>query len=205
MHRYPAKILRNLFLGDSPELKALAAGTDGRGHLVRFGCRKYEDDMPGRFFEGLEKRIERLPRQHVHLVYNVDFISAGYGGELYILPQFANLVYPPVRGAVNFADIDGAAVRNFETMHALIARDWRRAVFTVQRLRQNPGNRGFSHPARPAEEECVGYTPLQYRVLESTDNMLLSCNIFKYLGTALSCQNAVFLHKCSCEKKEKKG
>jgi len=136
----------------------------------------------------------------VHFVNYVNLVAAGSSGKFYVLPQLADLVYPPVGGAVYFPDIDGVSVRYFTAVDTFIAGRRNRPGYAVKGLRQYPGNGCLAHPARPAEEKGMGNAPLGNRILQRPYDVLLTRYLFKFLGTALSCQNAVFLHKRSCEK-----
>ena len=58
------------------EVVALAARDDRRQHLVRVGGREDELDVRRRLLERLQQRVERVLREHVHLVDDVDLEAA---------------------------------------------------------------------------------------------------------------------------------
>ena len=159
---------------------------------------KMKITWPGGSSRVLRRALKASRGQHVDLVDDVDLVAAGGGGEFHVLAEFPDLVDPPVGGAVDLADVDRVSVRDFTAMDALVAGGRRRPLFAVDRLREDPGDRGLPDPARPAEEKGVGDALAGDRVLQRPDHMLLPQDVFKDLGSAFSGENAVF-HGCSCE------
>ena len=84
--------------------------------------------MLGRLFERLQERVERLLREHVDFVDDVDLVPHAAGPHGHVLPQLANLVDAAVAGAVDFQHVDVVAGRHAEADVALVARRRRRAV-----------------------------------------------------------------------------
>ena len=77
---------------DTPEIKALAARKHGHRHLADFGGGENELHMRRRLFEGLEKGVERLLREHVHFVDDVDLVAGEDRRVAHALENFAYVV-----------------------------------------------------------------------------------------------------------------
>ena len=65
--------------------------------------------MLGRLFQRLEQRVERLVREHVHFVDDVDLEAGAAGPDVDVLPQLADLVDAAVAGAVDLQHVDVVA------------------------------------------------------------------------------------------------
>ena len=105
--RHIGKPRGNLIHRDALEIIALAARLDGGRHLVRLGRRKDEHHMGRRLLQGLQQRIERLGGEHVHLIDDIDLVSAVHGRKLHGLPQLADLIDAAVRGRINLKHVHG--------------------------------------------------------------------------------------------------
>ena len=68
------------------EIEPLAARQNGGGQLMNFGRGKDKLDMLRGFFERFEKRIERLNREHMNLVYYVDAVLRLRRSEIRLVP-----------------------------------------------------------------------------------------------------------------------
>ena len=66
---------RHLTARDALEVEALDAGEDGVRDLLGFGGGEHEDHVRRRLLEGLEQRVEGLPREHVDFVDDVDAVA----------------------------------------------------------------------------------------------------------------------------------
>ena len=64
---------------------------------------------PGGSSRVFEKGIERRLRKHVGLIDDVDLVPGLHGKVANRLPQFPYLVDAPVRGGIDFDDVDEAA------------------------------------------------------------------------------------------------
>ncbi len=74
---------------------------------------------------------------------------------------------------------------------ASIARFRRRAVHAVQRLRQNPRGRGFSHSARAGKNVRVRHAIAADRVLQRFRDVRLPDKIPERLRAPLACDDLV--------------
>ena len=95
--------------GDAAEVVALAAGEDGVRELVRLGGREDELHVPGRLLERLEQRVERRPREHVHLVDDVDLVAVALRQVLRVLANLAHVLDAVVGRAVDLRHVDRGA------------------------------------------------------------------------------------------------
>ena len=136
--------------------------------------------MRGRLFERLQQRVERLCRQHVHLVDDVDLVASFGGRELHLLAQVAHLVDAAVRGRVDLEDVERRAVGDLRAALADAAGIGRRPLLAVQRLRENLRRARLARAARPRKKIGMGdaagrnrlgkrprYSFLPHEILES--------------------------------------
>ena len=195
-----ALVLRDAFevLGDrldrdAAEVEPLAAPDDRGRHLVRLGRREDEPDTDRRLLEHLQQRVERLARQPLRLVDDVDLLAAldRRGGRL--LAEIARVVDAAVGGRV---DLDHVQVLPVPDGHALIARAagfGRGAGLAVDHLGQDPGRRGLPGPARPAQQERVRQPPLADGARERSDHVVLTEHLRGALRAVLAVQRLVRL------------
>ena len=74
------------------EVIALTPRLDRRGHLVRLRCCKDKDHARGRLLKCLEQCVERLRREHVYFIDDVDLVVSRRRRELHGLAQVADLI-----------------------------------------------------------------------------------------------------------------
>jgi hypothetical protein len=91
---------------DRLQVEALAAGDDGREHLLHLGGGEDELHVRRRLLEGLEQRVERRRREHVHLVDDVDLELALGRRVADGVAQVAHLLDAVVRGAVDLDHVE---------------------------------------------------------------------------------------------------
>ena len=72
---------------------------------MRLCRREDEDHALRRLLKGLEERVERLCRQHVHFVDDVDFIAPCCRCKLHRLAQIADLIDAAVRCRIDLEHI----------------------------------------------------------------------------------------------------
>ena len=195
-----ALVLRDAFevLGDgldrdAAEVEPLATPDDRGRHLVRLGRREDEPDADRRLLEHLQQRVERLARQPLRLVDDVDLLAAldRRGGRL--LAELARVVDAAVGGRV---DLDHVQVLPVPDGHALIARAarlGRGAGLAVDHLGQDPGRRGLAGPARSAEQERVRQPALADGARERPDDVVLTEHLLGALRAVLAVQRLVRL------------
>ena len=113
--------------------------------------------MLGRFFQRLEQGVERLPRQHVDFVDDINFESRAARSHVDVLPKLANLVDSAIAGAIDFQDVDVVAAADALADVALVAGNRRRSARTVQRLGVDPGRGGLADASGAGEQ--IGAPP----------------------------------------------
>ena len=172
---------------NAAQVKALAPRNDGRQDLV--ALRRGEDELHvrRRLFQRLEQRVEGRGGKHVDFVDDDDLEGAVGRGELDLVAQVAHLVHAVVRGPVDFQHIQRVAGRDFAAHAAGTARRGGGTLLAIQRLGEDPRQRGLADAARPDEQIGVRDTAGLDRVLERSRDVLLTDHIIKPLGAPLPC------------------
>jgi hypothetical protein len=153
--------VRNVREPDALEIEALETAENGCRCLSDFlgrGRRKDEYDARWRLLQNLEQRIPRLPRQHVRFVDDVDLEAIIAGGSIHRpLAQVTRIVHAAIRCRIDLHYVqarrstpDALARDAFSARLAVIA-----LVLTIQRHRENAGERRLAHSARSAEKVAV--------------------------------------------------
>ena len=159
--------------GQSPEVEALDARQDGRPDLRRIGRAEDEDNVVGRFLQGLEQDV---PAQFnpLDLVDDEDLAAQVRGrspGPLHELPDLVHLV---VGRRVYLNDIERAALADGNARVARVACIAVLQVRAVERLGHDPREGRLAGPARPHEEERMGDLAAPDRVAQGRDHGLLA-------------------------------
>jgi hypothetical protein len=127
----------------------------------------------------------------------VDFVNDEYlvttvGGEIFgVFAQFANIVYAGIGCAVNFKDIGGCALGNFDAQGADVAGFMGNTALTIEGFGQDAGHTRFTDSAGATEEKGVGYAAGIDCVLESATDMFLTGQFRKGLGTVFPGQDFI--------------
>ena len=79
--------------------------------------------MFGRLLKGLQQRVERLGREHVDFIDDVNLVATLGGAVTDRVPQFPDIVDAAVGCPVYFQDINGVSLCDFATVGALVARN----------------------------------------------------------------------------------
>ena len=137
--------------------------------------------MLGRLFERLEQGVERLLREHVDFVDDVDLVPRAAGPDGDVLPQLANLVDAAVAGAVDLQHVDIVAGGDAQADVALVARRRRRAVLAVERLGQDAGGRGLADAAGTGEQIGVADAVAGDGLLQRPGDVLLADQLVERL------------------------
>ena len=133
--------------------------------------------MCGRLFQGLQKRIKRARRKHVHFIDNKNFVFPCNRGILHLFPKVAHFVHAVVRCGVDFADIEirrilecftAFAFSTRRTVHGGIAVDCRRKNFRYTR---------FPRSARTAKEVCMSNSTRIDLIFQDGNDMFLSHDV----------------------------
>ena len=177
---------------DRAEIEPLAAGENGVGQLLRIGGAEDELDVGRGLFEGLEEGVERLLREHVHFVDDVDLVLRAHRADVHIRPQRADLIDAAVRRPVDLDHIDIAPLGNPATDLAGVAGVAPLGRGTVERLRQDAGGRGLANSPGPGEEVGVGDASSGDGIAQRLGNGFLSHHFAKRLRSKPPGHHCVF-------------
>ena len=169
-----------------PQVKALAARQDRGQDLLRFGGGKHELHMRGRFLECLKQRVERLLRQHVNLVDDVDFEFRRGRSVFDRVAQFADFLDAAVAGAVNFDHIQRSAFGNFPAARIVVVEIRLRPARAVEAFGENARDGGLARAARAAEKVGVRDAVLADGVDERLRDVLLAHDVAEPLRPIFS-------------------
>ena len=99
--------MRRKHLGRYPlQIETLAPRQYGDWNLVHLGRGEQEFNMPGRFLQGLQQRIECVFRQHMHFVDDVNFVARGYGRIAHRFNNLTHIVNTGVACGVHFDNVN---------------------------------------------------------------------------------------------------
>ena len=169
----PARNGRPLGLGDSGEMidqhvvlhpaqvEPLAARQHGHRHPADFRGRENELHMLRRFFERLEKRIERVARQHVDFVDDVDLVARRNGPVENAVDQLADIVNAGAARGIHLHHVDMAVFGNRDAVLADSAGIGRRLAIAVragavQCAGDDARGRGFPDTANARQDKGMG-------------------------------------------------
>ena len=91
---------------NAPQVEPLAARQDGDRDLVDLGRREQELDVRRRLLERLQERVERVLRQHVDFVDDIDLVARRDRGIAHRLDDLAHVVDAGVGGGVHLDHVD---------------------------------------------------------------------------------------------------
>ena len=171
--RDPLEVLGDGLDGNPAEVESLAPSDDRRRHLVRLGRRQDEPNAHRRLLEHLQQRVERLPRQPLRLVDDVDLLAALDRGGGRLLAEVTRVVDAAVRRRVDLDDVQVLAVANGDALVARAAGFGGGAGLAVDHLGEDPRRRGLPGPPRSAEQERVRETTFPNRSGQGPDHVIL--------------------------------
>ena len=173
-------------VADRAEVEALDAREDGLGDLLRVGGAEDEDDVLGWLLEGLEQRVERLCREHVDLVDDVELVAAAHGGVADAVDDLlAHVVDARARRGVELVDVGVLAGGDQPALLARAVGQVAGGLLAHERLREDARHGGLARAARAAEEVGVARAPLEDGVLEGRHDVLLAHDVGKRLRAVL--------------------
>ena len=178
------------------EVEPLAPPDDGRRHLVRLGRREDEPNAHRRLLEHLQQRVERLAREALRLVDDVDLLAALDRRGRRLLAEVARVLDAAVRGRVDLDHVEVLSLADPKALIAGSARLGRRALLAVDHLGQDPGGRGLAGSPRATEQERVGEPALANRAHQRADHVLLPQDLAGTLRPVLPIQGLVRLILC---------
>ena len=156
------------------------------------GGRENEHNVFGRLFQRLEKGVERLRRQHVHLVDDVDLVPSLQWRKLDLFEQVSDLVHAVVGRGVH---LDYVHIGRLQKRPAGVALPARRTVgermFAIDCAGENLRRRRLSGASRAGEKIGVRNRTLANLVGESADDVLLPDHRGKRIGAIFAIQRNV--------------
>ena len=140
------------------EVEALAARQHRHRHLADLGGGEQELHVRRRLFQRLQQRVERLLRQHVHFVDDVDLVARRDRAIAHALDQLAHVVDAGAGGRVHLDHVDMAVLGDRLAIVANAAGIDGRAALAVgpdavQRAGDDAGGRGLADAADAGEHE----------------------------------------------------
>ena len=138
--------------------------------------------MGRRLFERLQKGIETVPRQHMHLVNEVDLVPTLGRCILDVIQNFAGIVDSGSRCGIDFDEINAPPLVYALAGAALTARFGLLTLLTVDRFCQYPGKRRLADATCTAEKIGMMYPGLLKRIAQGINNMILSHALGKTTG-----------------------
>ena len=142
--------------------------------------------MGRRFLQGLQESIESLRGEHVHLVYDVDLVSAIHRGEIHRLAQVTDFIDATVGSRIDFKDVHGGAIADFPTRLTLTARVRRRALLAIQSPGKDLGGTGLACTPGSGEKIGMANAAGSDSVGQSTADMLLPHQILEGFRSPLA-------------------
>ena len=144
-------------------------------NFLRIGGRQHELHVLGRLLQGLEHRVERRLRQHVHFVDQVDLVAADRRRITRVVQDLAHVVDAGVRRGVELEQVDEAAGIDVDAGGARAAGRCGHAVRdAIEALGENPGDRGLAHAASAGEQVRVMQPTAFERIRQRLHDMLLA-------------------------------
>ena len=175
----------DVLLADAPEGKPLAAGKNGRWHLVQLCCSQNKQQMLRRLLNDLQKRIESRKRKHVHLVDDVHPLLHLGGGIDCIVAQIADVVHAVVGGGIDLQHIHAGALVDGPARRAAVAGVAIVRVLTVDRFGQNLGTGCLARATGAGEEVGMAHLAGHQLGLQCLRHRHLAGNVIKGLRAVL--------------------
>src|ERR1051326_6414951 len=147
--------------------------------------------MRRRLFEGLQQGIERLLREHVHLIDDVNLIMTLRRRVAHVVAQLAHIINAPVAYSVDLDHIETVACGDLLAVIAFSARRDRRTLDAIERLGQNSPSRSLADATRPNKQVRMSKPILFDCIFQSARDMRLSHEIIKSLRPIFPCENLV--------------
>ena len=160
------------------------------------GCRKNEDDVCRRLFQGLEKSIEGSRREHVYLIDDEDLVASYLWRNSRLFHQRLDVLDRVVAGSVQFEDVVTASFGERLAAFAFITGlTVGRRVFAVDGFCKDAGAGGLSHPPWPAEKISMGQLSAFHGILQRGGQRLLSHDRIEGHRAVLARRDNIFIHR----------
>ena len=171
--RDSAKQPRQLAESGPFEHERLAARPDRREHLREVGRAEDEDEMGRRLLDQLQQGVEGGVRELVRLVEDVDLVASLDRLEDDVLADLADVVDAPLGRSVHLDHVERCPRGDRAAGVALVAGGRGRALRAVERLGDDPGERGLTGSARAGEEVRLADEVALDRIAKRSHHRLL--------------------------------
>lgn len=158
---------------------------------------EHEFGVLGRLFQRLQEGVERLLREHVNLVDDIDFVACARRRVAHAVGDLAHVVDTGMRRGIHFEDVDVPAFHDRLAVHAHLrhvdGRSLHRAVrqFVIQCAGENARGCRLADAANTGENPGLGNTARLERIRNGADHGLLADQIVEIGGTIFAGEHAV--------------
>ena len=174
-----------------------AAREDSHRQLLRIGGSQQELDVGWRLFEGFQQGVERVRRQHVHFVDQVDLEAPAAWGVLHVVEQLTGVFDLGAAGGIDFDQVDKTTFIDLLADRAHTAGRGADAGFAVQALGDDPRNGGLAHPTGTGKQIGVVQPLAVERVDQGLEHMGLADHFAERARTPFTCKNLITHRKPS--------
>ncbi|OEZ64379.1 hypothetical protein JANLI_07050 [Janthinobacterium lividum] len=178
------------------EVELQAARQHGHGNLLRVRRGQDELHVLGRLFQRLQHGIERVVRQHVHLIDHID-LEARIAWRIHgLLEQLRHFIDATVRCRIHLYIVDKASRidRRARFAHAArLGRDAARAIGAdaIERLGQDARQGRLADAARAREQVGVMQSAAVQGMRESAHDVLLADERLEILGAVFTGEDLI--------------
>ncbi len=167
---------------------------DGLRDLLRVGSAEHEHHMRRRLLQRLEERVERLDREHVNLVDDVDLVASTRRSVVHATDDLlADVIHAGSARRVQLVYVGMLPVSDEPTVLARAIRVGRGALLADERLGKETRSGGLARTARPREQVGMAHLVRRDGVLERALDMLLPHHILEHLRAIFPVQR--FCHE----------
>ena len=177
--------------GQPPDVEALEARQDRRREARRLGRGEHEHDEVGRLLERLEQGVPGVARDLVRLVEDVDLAPELAGRVRQPLAQVPDGVDAAVARGVDLDEVERGALPDRDARRAAVAGVAVLQVGAVDRLGEDPGERGLAGAARPDEQDRVADPVRAHGVAQRLDDRVLADDLGEGLGAPAAIERLV--------------
>ncbi len=168
-----------------------AARQDGGRQFLRVGGGEDELDVGRRLFQRLEQGVERVGREHVHFVDQVDLEAPTARGVLHVIEQFAGVLDLGAAGGVDLDQVDETAFVDLPAYRTGAAGRGGDAGFAVQALGDDTGNGGLAHAPGTGEQVGVVQALVVQGIDQGLEHMGLADHFAERARTPFTCKNLI--------------
>ena len=182
---------------DPAKVEALAAGEHRYRHGTYLGRRENEFHMLRRLLQRLQQGIERIAREHVHFIDDIDLEARRNRAVAYCLNDLADIVHAGMGGRIHFDDIDmavgGDGRAGFADPAGLLRRRLPLAVRAeaVDRAGEDPRCRRLADAAHAGEHEGMRNSSGPDRIGENAHQRFLADKVAEGGGPVFAGQHPV--------------